>query len=82
MRHGQVVAYFRLHPETLGLAVNYLDRYCSKQAVAVEHYQLAGVTAVLLASKMRERSPPPILALADLCSGAYERVDIKVRRES
>ena len=47
--------------------------------VAVVHYQLVGVTSLLVASKMRDRHPPRILALADLCSGAYERIDIKVR---
>ena len=71
--------YFRLHAETVGLAVNYLDRYCSVKPVAVVHYQLVGVTSLLVASKMRDRHPPRILALADLCSGAYERIDIKVR---
>ena len=69
-----------MHAETFGLAVSYVDRYCALQPVAVKHYQLVGITALLIAAKMREIVPPRTAVLADLCMGACERTDIKVRR--
>jgi len=75
---SQVAAHYKFHPETLGLAVNYMDRYCAQQSVAVRHFQLVGVTALLLAAKMRELTAPNLHQLAELCCGAAERSDIKV----
>ncbi|KAF4447248.1 hypothetical protein F53441_9191 [Fusarium austroafricanum] len=40
-----------LLPDTLFLAVNLLDRYCSKEVVDVEHYQLIGCVTLRIAAK-------------------------------
>ncbi|EGU87503.1 hypothetical protein FOPG_19145 [Fusarium oxysporum f. sp. conglutinans race 2 54008] len=45
-------ASFNLLPRTLFLAVNILDRYCSKQTVYKNKYNLAGFSALLIASKL------------------------------
>ncbi|KAF4975691.1 hypothetical protein FDECE_18547, partial [Fusarium decemcellulare] len=44
-------AAFALRPGTLFLTINLVDRYCSKQVVHEEHYQLVGSTALWLAAK-------------------------------
>lgn len=41
----------RLSDESLYLAVNIIDRYCSKRVVLKRHYQLVGSTALWIASK-------------------------------
>jgi hypothetical protein len=43
---------FHLHPETLFLAVNVLDRFLATTAVAAECFQLLVVTALFIAAKM------------------------------
>ena len=48
-------AAFQLLPETLFLAVNLLDRYCSKRVVYKRHYQLVGCAALLIAAKYGDR---------------------------
>ena len=45
---------FKLMPETLYIAVNILDRYCEKQVVSREDFQLVGVTALFIAAKYEE----------------------------
>ncbi|KAF5701056.1 G1 S-specific cyclin CLN1 [Fusarium mundagurra] len=66
---------FRLLPRTLFLAVGILDRYCSKQTVYEQHYKLAGLSALLIASKLVD-APADALRMQDLfklCEGDYDR---------
>ena len=65
---------FGLLPETLFLAVNLLDRYCSKRTVYRRHYQLVGCTALLIASKYVEcaKKVPRIRELANMCCSLYD----------
>ena len=67
---------FGLLPETLHLAVNILDRYCSKRVVYRKHYQLVGCTALLIAAKYGECSKkvPRIADLAKMCCDLYDEV--------
>lgn len=67
-------AAFGLLEETLFLAVNILDRYCSKRVVYRKHYQLVGCTALLIASKYGECSKkvPHIKELAGMCCSLYD----------
>ena len=65
---------FGLLPETLFLAVNLLDRYCSRRVVYKRHYQLVGCAALLIASKYgdcKERVPT-IKELRQMCCSLYE----------
>lgn len=64
----------KLSPSTLFLAVNIVDRYCSKRIVAKKHYQLVGCTSLWLASKLEDKKShiPQISELISMCCGVYE----------
>lgn len=65
---------FQLLPETLHLAVNLLDRYCSKRVVYKRHYQLVGCAALLIAAKYGDRKErvPTIRELKSMCCALYD----------
>ncbi|CAF0742396.1 unnamed protein product [Brachionus calyciflorus] len=57
---------YRLHRETLHLALEYMDRFLteSKQEMRVDRLQLIGMTSLFLASKVEEIYPPKLKELA------------------
>ncbi|RMZ80578.1 hypothetical protein DV738_g2730, partial [Chaetothyriales sp. CBS 135597] len=65
---------FQLLPETLFLAINLLDRYCSKRVVYKRHYQLVGCAALLIASKYGDKKEkvPTIKELKSMCCSLYD----------
>ncbi|KAJ8612472.1 hypothetical protein MRB53_037401 [Persea americana] len=67
-------AAFQLLPETLYLAVNLLDRYCSKRIVYKKHYQLVGCATLLVAAKYGDRKErvPIVKELKSMCCGLYD----------
>jgi hypothetical protein len=67
-------ACFSLLQETLFLAVNLLDRYCSKRVVYKQHYQLVGCAALLIAAKYGDKKDrvPQIYELNNMCCGLYD----------
>lgn len=67
-------AAFQLLPETLFLAVNLLDRYCSRRVVYKRHYQLVGCAALLIAAKYGDRKEhvPTVRELKSMCCSLYE----------
>ncbi|KAL9116326.1 MAG: hypothetical protein Q9187_007150 [Circinaria calcarea] len=67
-------AAFALLPETLFLTVNILDRYCSRRIVYRKHYQLVGVTSLLIAAKYGDAKEkvPTIRELSKMCCSLYE----------
>lgn len=67
-------AAFQLLPETLFLAVNLLDRYCSRRVVYKRHYQLVGCAALLIAAKYGDRKErvPTVHELKSMCCSLYE----------
>lgn len=67
-------AAFQLLPETLFLAVNLLDRYCSRRVVYKRHYQLVGCAALLIAAKYGDRKErvPMIKELKSMCCSLYD----------
>jgi hypothetical protein len=67
-------AAFQLLPETLFLAVNLLDRYCSRRVVYKRHYQLVGCAALLIAAKYGDRKErvPMIRELKSMCCSLYD----------
>jgi len=67
-------AAFSLLPETLFLAVNLLDRYCSRRVVYKRHYQLVGCAALLIAAKYGDRKErvPMIKELKSMCCSLYD----------
>jgi hypothetical protein len=67
-------AAFQLLPETLFLAVNLLDRYCSRRVVYKRHYQLVGCAALLIAAKYGDKKErvPMIKELKSMCCSLYD----------
>lgn len=65
---------FRLDPQTLFLAVNIVDKYCSKRVVFKRHYQLVGCTALWLAAKYEDKKSrvPTLKELVIMCRNAYD----------
>eukprot|EP00850_Spirogloea_muscicola_P020520 SM000219S06665 [mRNA] locus=s219:82152:85099:+ [translate_table: standard] len=63
-------------PETLYLTVQILDRYLAKEVVHRSNLQLAGVTALLVASKYEEVNPCSVAELVDITSGACGKDDL------
>ena len=54
----EVAEEYRLVPDTLYLAVNYIDRFLAHVPVNRSKLQLVGVTCMLIASKYEEIHPP------------------------
>eukprot|EP00415_Alexandrium_ostenfeldii_P003311 UN3311 len=67
---------YKLRPETLFLAVNIIDRFCSRVPVARKRLQLVGVVAMLVASKFEEIEPPRIHDFVYITDNAYTKEDI------
>ncbi|KAK9464677.1 cyclin-like protein [Lipomyces arxii] len=72
----------RLHPQTLFLAVNLIDRYCSRRVVFKKHYQLVGCAALWIAAKYEDKKDrvPTVRELKIMCCDAYEE-DMFVQME-
>ena len=51
---------FKLVPETLFLAVSFLDRFLSVEVTARNSLQLVGITCVLVAAKYEEIYAPSV----------------------
>ncbi|KAJ3116376.1 hypothetical protein HK100_001084 [Physocladia obscura] len=67
-----------LHAETLFLAVNLTDRFMSlnPHAVAVDKFQLVGVTAMLIAAKYEEIKAPSVQVLVVMVGSGYSAQEI------
>lgn len=65
---------FSLLPSTLFLAINLLDRYCSKRVVYKRHYQLVGCAALLIAAKYNDKKDrvPTVKELRSMCCSLYD----------
>ncbi|XP_074554989.1 G2/mitotic-specific cyclin-B3 [Halichoeres trimaculatus] len=72
----EVQENFELYHETLYLAVKITDHYLSQTVVHSEMLQLVGSTALLIASKFEERSPPCIDDFLYICDDAYKREEL------
>ncbi|KAK6486634.1 cyclin-A1-like [Huso huso] len=67
---------YKLHSETLYLAVNYLDRFLSCMAVLRGKLQLVGTAAVLLASKYEEIYPPEVDEFVYITDDTYTKKQV------
>lgn len=72
----QVHARFTLLPETLFLAVNYIDRFLSCKVVSLAKLQLVGATAIFLASKYEEVNCPSIQEIVYMVDNGYTQDEI------
>lgn len=67
----EVCIHFRLHRETLYLAIYYVDRYLTlRGGVSKRSLQLLGVSALFVAAKLEEIYPPNIRDFEDVCDGS------------
>lgn len=73
---AEVTVKFRLLVETLFLAVNILDRFLQRKAVARPKLQLVGVTAMLVASKYEEILTPEVNDFVWITAKAYTREEV------
>ncbi|KAG4429409.1 hypothetical protein IFR05_015108 [Cadophora sp. M221] len=67
---------FRLLHETLFLAINILDRFLSEKLVQLPRLQLAGIAAILIASKYEERCPRDIDDYCHVANDTYTKPQI------
>ncbi|KAJ3593000.1 hypothetical protein NHX12_005338 [Muraenolepis orangiensis] len=72
----QVHARFQLLQETLYLTVAILDRFLQVQPVSRRKLQLAGVTAMLVASKYEEMYSPDVADFAYITDNAFTKAQI------
>ncbi|NP_001081515.1 cyclin-A1 [Xenopus laevis] len=64
---------YKLHTETLYLAMNYLDRFLSCMSVLRGKLQLVGTAAILLASKYEEIYPPDVDEFVYITDDTYSK---------
>ncbi|KAL1495805.1 hypothetical protein AB1Y20_016666 [Prymnesium parvum] len=72
----EVAEEYRLVPETLYLAVNYIDRFLAHVPVNRSRLQLVGVTCMLIASKFEEIHPPAVDEFVYISDNTYKREEI------
>lgn len=72
----QVHGRFSLLPETLFLAINYIDRFLTFKAVSIGKLQLVGATALLIASKYEEINCPSLEEIVFMVDGSYSTDEI------
>jgi len=72
----EVAEEYRLVPETLYLAVNYIDRFLAHVPVNRSKLQLVGVACMLIASKYEEIHPPAVDEFVYISDNTYEREEI------
>jgi len=67
---------YRLRPETLFLAVSLIDRYLANAIIQRSRLQLVGVTAMFVAAKFEEITPPEVADFKYICADVYTVQDI------
>ncbi|KAI5412622.1 Cyclin-A3-1 [Lathyrus oleraceus] len=68
----EVADEYKLLPETLHLAVSYIDRFLSIHSLNRSKLQLLGVSAMLIASKYEEITPPKAVDFCQITDNTYE----------
>jgi len=67
---------YKLKSETLFLAVGLIDAYLARKPTARKFLQLVGVTALLVAAKFEELSPPGINDFVYVTDKAYSKEEV------
>jgi len=73
----QVADAYHLSRETVGIAMNFLDRYLSTTACNKKFFQLASMCALFLAAKIQEARPVRMHDLIKLSRGVFKNTDLK-----
>jgi len=69
---------FKMHSGTVFLAVSIIDRFLSRSSSPLprNRFQLLGVTAILVASKLEETCAPTVTDLVYVCDNTYSNREI------
>jgi len=73
----EVQEEFRMQPETLYLAHNFIDRYLSLECVQRTRLQLLGVTSIFIATKLEECFSPRVKEFVYITDNAYSERDVR-----
>lgn len=68
----EVAEEYKLHRETLFLAVNYIDRFLSQMSVLRGKLQLVGAASLFLAAKYEEIYPPEVGEFVYITDDTYK----------
>ncbi|KAJ3658494.1 hypothetical protein Zmor_010229 [Zophobas morio] len=69
----EVTEEYRMHTETLYLAVNFIDRFLSYMSVVRAKLQLVGTAAMFIASKYEEILPPDVGEFVYITDDTYDK---------
>lgn len=72
----QVHMRYHMLPETLWIAINILDRFCSVRCVSLTKFQLVGVTAMFVAAKYEEIMAPSVDEFVFMTEKGYTKEEI------
>ncbi|CAK8568334.1 unnamed protein product [Lathyrus sativus] len=72
----EVADEYKLLQETLHLAVSYIDRFLSIHSINRSNLQLLGVSAMLIASKYEEITPPKAVDFCQITDNTYELPEV------
>ncbi|CAN6323315.1 unnamed protein product [Urochloa humidicola] len=77
----EVAEEYKLLSDTLYLTVSYIDRFLSDKALNRQRLQLLGVSAMLIASKYEEISPPNVEDFCYITDNTYTKQEV-IKMES
>ncbi|CAL4967098.1 unnamed protein product [Urochloa decumbens] len=77
----EVAEEYKLVADTLYLAISYVDRFLSANAIGRDNLQLLGVAAMLVAAKYEEISPPTAEDFCYITDNTYTKQEL-VKMES
>ncbi|KAF7997852.1 hypothetical protein HCN44_009250 [Aphidius gifuensis] len=72
----EVAEEYRLHSETLYLAVSYIDRFLSYMSVVRAKLQLVGTAAMFIAAKYEEIYPPDVGEFVYITDDTYSKKQV------
>ncbi|XP_074651270.1 G2/mitotic-specific cyclin-A-like [Tubulanus polymorphus] len=73
---AEVAEEYKLHRETLHLAVNYIDRFLSQMSVLRGKLQLVGAASMFLAAKFEEIYPPDVGEFVYITDDTYSKKQV------
>jgi cyclin A len=72
----EVADEYKLHDETLFLAVHFIDRFLSAMSVSRQSFQLLGTSALFISSKYEEIYPPDINEFVYITDDSYTKKQV------
>jgi len=73
----EVQIEYRLHSETLHLAVNLIDRFLSCEPIPKTKVQLVGIACMMIAAKIEEVTLPQMAEFVYVCDGVYTLQEVR-----